>query len=176
MNEDAHQNSSVILIPQIEGTHKIVGLVEGREIEVQLFVLQHHVYETLFEMDNYNEIENTMERPFIIKLKEQNLEVDAYDPLGERVDVRYSTDNLASFIPHTTGYYRIYISDYHGPILGSPFYALIYSNNEVNDSDQEYVESSGIRDSIRNEESSFVIRDIDPSIDVQIKSKNYFEI
>lgn len=96
------------------------------------------------------------------------------DPLGERVDVRYSTDNLASFIPHTSGYHRIYISDYHGPILGSPFYALIFPNTELNFSGHEYVESSGIRDSIRNEKSTFIIRDTDLNIDVQIKSNYYY--
>ena len=98
------------------------------------------------------------------------------DPLGERLDVRYSTDNLASFIPHTSGYHRIYISDYHGPILGSPFYALIFPNTELNFSGHEYVESSGIRDSIRNEKSTFIIRDTDLNIDVQIKSNYYYYI
>ena len=78
LNEDIHQNSSIIITPKIEGTHRILGLVEGREIEVQLFVLNNHVYESLFEMDNYNETENIIEKPFIIRLKEQNLEVDAY--------------------------------------------------------------------------------------------------
>lgn len=78
MSVDAHGNQSVVLTPVIEGTHKIVGLVEGREIEVQLFVLENHVYESLFEMDSYNQNENLIEKPFIIRLKEQNLEVDAY--------------------------------------------------------------------------------------------------
>ncbi len=45
---------------------------------MQLFVLNNHVYESLFELDNYNENDNIIEKPFIIRLKEQNLEVDAY--------------------------------------------------------------------------------------------------
>ena len=36
------------------------------------------MYESLFEMKKYNEYENIIEKPFIIRLKEQNLEVDAY--------------------------------------------------------------------------------------------------
>ena len=79
---------------------------------------------------------------------------------------------MASFVPHTTGYFRIYISDYHGPILGSPFYVLIYASKDESINENDYVESSGIRDCIRNEETTFVLRDIDPNIDVQIKSKN----
>ena len=43
LSVDNHENHSVIFTPLIEGTHKIVGLVEGREIEVQLFVLANHV-------------------------------------------------------------------------------------------------------------------------------------
>ena len=90
--------------------------------------------------------------------------------------MRYSTDNLASFIPHTTGYYRIYISDYHGPILGSPFYVLIYTNIETpEEHGLEFVESSGIRDSIRNQESIFVIRSSELDIDVQIKSNEFIK-
>ena len=81
LSEDVHGNQSVVFTPIIEGTHKIVGLVEGREIEVQLFVLKSHVYESLFEMECCNENENLIERPFIIRLKEQNLEVDAYGKL-----------------------------------------------------------------------------------------------
>lgn len=117
-------------------------------------------------MNNYAE-ENTIERPYIIALKETNLEVDVYDPLGERVDVRYSGDNLATFIPRTTGYFKIYISDYHGPILGSPFYALINAIKER--TELACVESSGIRDTILSEETKFVIRNKDLEIDVQIK-------
>jgi hypothetical protein len=84
--------------------------------------------------------------------------------------VRYSGDNLATFIPRTTGYFKIYISDYHGPLLGSPFYALI---NQLKESNEELacVESSGIRDTVRNEEAKFIIRNKDLEIDVQIKSK-----
>jgi len=36
------------------------------------------VYESLFDMESYNPNENIIEKPFIIRLKEQNLEVDAY--------------------------------------------------------------------------------------------------
>ena len=75
---DAHGNQSVVVTPLMEGTHKILGLVEGREIEVQLFVLENHVYESLFDMESYSPNENIIEKPFLIRLKEQNLEVDAY--------------------------------------------------------------------------------------------------
>jgi len=81
---------------------------------------------------------------------------------------------LASFIPHTTGYYRIFISDYHGPILGSPFYVLIYPSSTTQINGLEFVESSGIRDSIRNQESTFVIRSAELSIDIQIKSNLFY--
>ena len=85
------------------------------------------------------------------------------------MDVRYTGDNLATFIPRTSGYFKIYISDYHGPVLGSPFFALVHHHpaHVVTNS----VESSGIRDTIRNEESRFVIRSKDLEIDVQIKNK-----
>ncbi|CAF0722221.1 unnamed protein product, partial [Brachionus calyciflorus] len=163
--EDDHENGSIIIIPKLEGTHKIVGLIEGRDFEAQLFVLAKPEYENLFEMDNYG-VENVIDKPFVITLKETNLEVDVYDPFGERVDVRYSGDNLATFIPRTTGYFKIYISDYHGPILGSPFYALIHQQKQP--SQVPYIESSGIRDSILNEEAKFIIRNKDLEIDVQI--------
>lgn len=77
---------------------------------------------------------------------------------------------MATFVPRTSGYFKIYISDYHGPVLGSPFFVLIHqypSNIETTS-----VESSGIRDTIRNEESKFIIRNKDLEIDVQIKNKD----
>ena len=83
--------------------------------------------------------------------------------------MRYSIENVATIVPHTTGYFKIYISDYHGPILGSPFYVLI--NSQRDKSEIDYVESSGIRDAIRNEEATFVIRNKDLELDVQIKSE-----
>lgn len=89
--------------------------------------------------------------------------------MGERVDVRYSADNLATFVPRTTGYFKIYISDYHGPVLGSPFYALIHSNKNRN-----CIESSGIRDTILNEEATFIIRNKELEIDVLIKGGFFF--
>lgn len=54
-----------------------MGLVEGRDFEAQLFVLAKPSYDNLFEMNNYSD-ENSIERPFIILLKEPNLEVDVY--------------------------------------------------------------------------------------------------
>ena len=84
--------------------------------------------------------------------------------------MRYSIENVATIVPHTTGYFKIYISDYHGPILGSPFYVLINPQREK--SELDYVESSGIRDAIKNEEATFVIRNKDMELDVQIKSIN----
>lgn len=84
---------------------------------------------------------------------------------------------MATFIPRTTGYFKIYISDYHGPILGSPFYALVNAQKDpVNE--LACVESSGIRDTVRNEEAKFIIRNKDLEIDVQIKSsfKNFFKL
>ena len=67
----------MIFVPKLEGAHKIVGLVEGRDFEAQLFVLSKPSYEDLFEINNYSD-ENSVERPFVILLKEPNLEVDAY--------------------------------------------------------------------------------------------------
>jgi hypothetical protein len=78
LSKDDHGNGSIIFLPKIEGTHKIVGLIEGRDFEAQLFVLNEPVYETLFQMSNYDENENLTEKPFIISLKENNLEVDVY--------------------------------------------------------------------------------------------------
>lgn len=77
LSQDDHENGSVILTAKLEGAHKIVGLVEGRDFEAQLFVLNKPCYETLFEMNNYSD-ENIIEKPFVITLKEPNLEVDAY--------------------------------------------------------------------------------------------------
>ena len=124
-------------------------------------------------MDNYNSKQNMIERPFSIILKEETIEIDAYDPFGERVDVRYDNDNLATIVPHTTGYFKIYISDYYGPILGSPFFVLINPLPEYEEDRRvEYcVESSGIRDTIRNEETSFVIRHKNLELEVLVKSK-----
>ena len=53
-------------------------MIEGRDFEAQLFVLNEPAYESLFQMNNYSESENLTERPFIISLKENNLEVDVY--------------------------------------------------------------------------------------------------
>jgi hypothetical protein len=117
-------------------------------------------------MDNYNPEQNVIERPLRIRLKEETLEIDAYDPFGERVDVRYDSENLATIVPHTTGYFKVYVSDYYGPILGSPFFVLVSPLPGV-----ECVESSGIRDTIRNEETSFVIRHKNLELEVLVKSE-----
>ncbi len=94
------------------------------------------------------------------------------------MDVRYDANNIAKVVPHTTGYFKIYVSDYYGPILGSPFFVLINRlpsfDTEKSDissetSEKECVESSGIRDAIRNEESSFIIRHKNLELDVIIK-------
>jgi hypothetical protein len=77
LGQDDHENGAVILSPKLEGAHKIVGLVEGRDFEAQLFVLRKPCFESLFEMNSYSE-ENIIEKPFVIMLKEPNLEVDAY--------------------------------------------------------------------------------------------------
>lgn len=69
-------------------------------------------------------------------------------------------------MPRTTGYFKIYISDYHGPVLGSPFYVLVHSKRNVS-----CIESSGIRDTILNEETTFVIRSKELEIDVLIKGE-----
>ena len=84
--------------------------------------------------------------------------------------MRYTGDNLATFTPRTSGYFKIYISDYHGPVLGSPFFVLIHQH--PNSMETSSVESSGIRDTIRNEESKFIIRNKDLEIDVQIRNKD----
>ena len=55
-------------------------------------------------------------------------------------------------------------------MLGSPFFVFIqpFPSDVINNS----VESSGIRDTIRNEESKFIIRSKDLEIDVQIKNQD----
>ncbi len=125
-------------------------------------------------MDNFNQNTNIIEQPFKIVLKEETIEIDAYDPLGERVDVRYDNENLATIVPHTTGYFKIYVSDYYGPIMGSPFFVLINNFPQVDEHEEkkvECVESSGIRDSIKNEETTFVIRHKNLELEVFVKSK-----
>ena len=54
-----------------------MGLIEGRDFEAQLYVVNEPGYLGLFDMDNYSQ-ENFIEKPFVITLKESNLEVDAY--------------------------------------------------------------------------------------------------
>jgi hypothetical protein len=94
------------------------------------------------------------------------------DPLGERVDIRYTNENAAIFVPHTTGYHKVYISDYHGPILGTPFHVLIFENVQLES--MNILESSGIRDTIRNQDARFTIRDKNPLIEVEIKGDLIF--
>ena len=74
---------------------------------------------------------------------------------------------MATFIPRSSGYFKVFISDYHGPILGSPFTVQIHPQKET--LELACVESNGIRDVIRNEEAKFLIRNKDLEIDVQIK-------
>ena len=54
-----------------------MGLIEGRDFEAQLYVVEEPIFCSLFEMNNYDK-ENYIEKPFVITLKESNLEVDAY--------------------------------------------------------------------------------------------------
>jgi hypothetical protein len=76
LGEDFHESGSIVIVPKLEGAHKIIGLIEGRDFEAQIFVLNEPAHENLFEMNSYSETENLIERPFIITLKEPNLEVD----------------------------------------------------------------------------------------------------
>ena len=62
----------------LKGTHRIVGLIEGRDFEAQLFVLDNPFYQSLFEMNFYDESENLLGKEYLISLKEENLEVDVY--------------------------------------------------------------------------------------------------
>jgi hypothetical protein len=80
MSEDEHENGAIILAPAIQGSHKIAGLIEGRDFEAQLFVLDTPGYEHLFDMDSYSG-DNLVEKPFVILLKENNLEIDVYGKL-----------------------------------------------------------------------------------------------
>ena len=66
----------------------------------------------------------------------------------------------------------MHISDYHGPLLGSPFTVLIFLRT-ITLNDLPVIESSGIRDSKCNEETKFLIRSKDPGIDVQINGLNF---
>ncbi len=100
--------------------------------------------------------------------------MNAYsDPLGERVDVRYTNAKCAAFVPRTPGFYKIYIGNYQGPIFGSPFFVNIHEDKDLGihatqKSDKTFIETSGIRDTVINEESKFLIRNKDEDIDVQI--------
>lgn len=78
LSEDDHENAAIVLKPQLEGSHRIVGLIEGRDFEAQLFVLDHPAYENLFEMKKYDPSSNTVEKQFLIVLKENNLEIDVF--------------------------------------------------------------------------------------------------
>jgi hypothetical protein len=98
------------------------------------------------------------------------------DPLGERVDVRYANDSCAMFVPRTPGFYKIYIGDLHGPIFGSPFFVNIHEEkhpSSARKADRIFVESSGIRDTIVNEESKFLIRNKDDEIEVLVKGSHF---
>jgi hypothetical protein len=75
LGEDFHENGSIIIVPKLEGAHRIIGLIEGRDFEAQIFVLAESAFESLFDMNNYNP-QNLIEKPFVITLKEPNLEVD----------------------------------------------------------------------------------------------------
>ena len=78
LKEDDHENGAIIIDPKIEGTHRIIGLIEGRDFEAQVFVQDNPNYEKLFFMNFYDENENKIEKDFSIILKENNLEVDVY--------------------------------------------------------------------------------------------------
>jgi hypothetical protein len=79
---------------------------------------------------------------------------------------------MSVFTPHTSGYFKVYISDLHGPLLGSPYNILVYPR-ETNETEPPIVESSGIRDSICNEETRFLVRCKDSDIEVQIRGTFY---
>lgn len=174
INKDLYGNASVSFVPTQQGTYKIVGLIDSREFEAQLFVLDRPSFETLFELQKYpaNTNKNLVGLPYSITLHETNLEVDVFDSLGERVDVRYTTENSATFIPRISGFYKLYLSDYHGPIIGCPFYVQFEDKPQASVNDLPNIESSGIRDTIVNEETKFLIRNKDIDIDVQIKDPN----
>jgi hypothetical protein len=110
------------------------------------------------------------------KLDRRRNKILFQDPLGEKVNVRYA-ENLATFVPHTTGYFKVFISDYHGPLLGSPFNVLVNARSGRATSgggesavELDVVESSGIKDCVCHEETKFLIRSKDLELDVQIKS------
>ncbi len=95
------------------------------------------------------------------------------------MDIRYA-ENLATFEPHTTGYFKVFISDYHGPLLGSPFNVLVNARTKSTTAgianELSVVESSGIKDCVCHEETKFLLRNKDLELDVQIKSKINFEL
>ncbi len=78
LNEDEHENIAIIFTPQLEGSHKILGLIEGRDFETQIFAHDKPCYEQLFEMNLYTKEENQVEKDFQIMLKEDDLEIDVY--------------------------------------------------------------------------------------------------
>jgi hypothetical protein len=88
---------------------------------------------------------------------------------------------VATFVPHTTGYFKVFMSDYHGALLGSPFSVLVNARNKttpltVSGTELAIVESSGIKDCVCGEETKFLIRSKDLELDVQITSDYNFPV
>ena len=85
LNEDSHENGAIVITPRHEGAHRILGLIEGRDFEAQVFVLNEPTYQHLFDMSNYSVEENIVEKLFLIRLKESNLEVDVYGKMHDSI-------------------------------------------------------------------------------------------
>jgi len=77
LSEDENHNTSIILLPEHEGTYKITGLNAGKEFEIHLFVLDEPNYLKMFKINNYDEL-NLIENPFIIQFLNPNLDIDIY--------------------------------------------------------------------------------------------------
>jgi hypothetical protein len=72
---DSHGNSIVLFTPLLQGTYKIIGVINGREFEGHLFALNKPSYEELFEFKD-DLIAKTVGQPYSIILHEPDLEVD----------------------------------------------------------------------------------------------------
>ena len=52
LGEDYHESGSIIIVPKLEGAHKIIGLIEGRDFEAQIFVLNENTMRRIFVRAN----------------------------------------------------------------------------------------------------------------------------
>ena len=93
--------------------------------------------------------------------------------------MRYVTENSAAFTPRISGFYKLFLSDYHGPIVGCPFYIYFNESTSADSSSSDKnvlsVESSGIKDTLINEEAKFLLRNVTDDIVIEISGKFHIQ-